>query len=76
MAVLFGTAFVEELNPFCENLKAEEDSFFALCSFYSHTVVEEGDIQDVCWSLYSRKSFKDELISRELLFWWTHKFDA
>ncbi len=76
MAVLCGTAVAGNLNPFVENLQTEEGSFFAVRPFYSHTVVEEGDIQDVLWPLYSRKSFKDEKTSRALIFWWTHTFDA
>jgi len=76
MAVLCSTAAAGNLNPFYESLKTEEGSFFAVRPFYSHTVVEEGDLQDVCWPLYSRKSFKDEQTSRALIFWWTHTFGA
>ncbi len=76
VAVLCGTAVAGNLNPVYENLKTEEGSFFAVRPFYSHTEVEEGDIQDVLWPLYSRKSFKDEKTSRALIFWWTHTFNA
>ncbi len=76
VAVLCGTALAGNFNPFYDNLKTEAGSFFAVRPFYSHTVVEEGDIQDVLWPLYSRKSFKDEQTSRALIFGWTHTFDA
>jgi len=76
VAVLCSTAVAGNFNPFYDNLKTEEGSFFAVRPFYSHTVLEEGEIRDVFWPLYSRKSFKDEKTSRALIFWWTHAFDA
>jgi len=75
-ALLCGTASAGNLNPFYENLQTEKGSFFALRPFYSHAVTEEGDIRDVFWPLYSRKSFKDEKTSRALIFYFTHKFNA
>jgi len=76
VVVLCGTACAGSLNPFYDNLQTEEGSFFAVRPFYSHTVLEEGEIRDVFWPLYSRKSFKDEKTSRALIFWWTHTFNA
>ena len=76
VAVLCGTAAGGNLHPFYENLQTEEGSFFAVRPFYSHTVLEEGEIRDVFWPLYSRKLFKDEDTSRALIFWFTHHFNA
>jgi hypothetical protein len=39
-------------------------------------VVEEGEIRDYFWPLYSRKEFKDEKSSRALVLWWTHDFPS
>jgi len=66
----------EDFNPFYEQAETEEGSFFAVRPFYSHTVRAEGEITDVFWPLYSRKSFKDEKTSRTLFFWFTHNFNA
>jgi hypothetical protein len=74
--VLCGTAAASSLFPFYDNVQTEQGSFFAVRPFYSHTVVEEGQIRDYLWPIYSRKEFKDEQSSRALIFWYTHKFDA
>ncbi len=76
VAVLCGTAVAGNLNPFYENLETDTGSFFAVRPFYSHTVVEEGEIRDFLWPVYSRKSFKNEQTSRALIFWFTHNFEA
>jgi hypothetical protein len=76
MAVLGGTAVAESFFPFYDNLTTDQGSFFAIRPLYSHTVVEEGELRDVFWPLYSRKEFKDEKTSRALIFWYTHTFDA
>lgn len=76
VAVLCGTAAAESFFPFYDNLTTTNGSFFAVRPFYSRTVVEEGQIQDYLWPLYSRKEFKDEQTSRALMFWWTHNFNA
>jgi len=75
-AVLYSTAGAGGLVPFYENTRTDEGSFFAVRPFYSETVLEEGRIQDFLWPLYSRKEFRDEQMSRALLFWWTHNFDT
>ncbi|MFA6173135.1 MAG: hypothetical protein WC334_03390 [Kiritimatiellales bacterium] len=75
-AVLGSTAAAGSLFPFYDNVQTEQGSFFAVRPFYSHIVVEEGQIRDYFWPLYSRKEFKDEQSSRALIFWYTHKFDA
>ena len=75
-AVLCGAASACSLFPFYDNIQTEQGSFFAVRPFYSHTVVEEGQIRDYFWPLYSRKEFKEEQSSRALIFWFTHKFDA
>jgi len=76
VAVLCETASAGSLFPFYDNVQTDEGSFFAVRPFYSKTVVEEGEIRDVFWPLYSRKNFKNEKTSRALLFWWTHTFDS
>jgi len=76
VAVLCGAAVAGSLNPVYENLQTDEGSFFSVRPFYSHTVVEEGEIRDFLWPVYSRKSFKDERTSRALIFWFTHHFNA
>jgi len=73
---LCGAAAASSLFPFYDNIRTEQGSFFAVRPFYSHTVVEEGQIRDYFWPLYSRKEFKDEQNSRALIFWFTHTFDA
>jgi hypothetical protein len=75
-AVLSMTAAASSLFPFYDNIETEQGSFFAVRPFYSHTVVEEGQIRDYLWPLYSRKEFKDEQTTRALIFWFTHKFDS
>ena len=75
-AVLCGTVAAGNLFPFYDNLTTDQGSFFAVRPFYSHTVVEEGQIHDYFWPLYSRKEFKAEQSSRALVFWYTHKFDS
>ncbi len=75
-AVLCGTAVAGNLNPFYDNVQTDEGSFFAVRPFYSHTVVEEGEIRDYLWPVYSRKAFKNEKTSRAVIFWFTHHFDA
>ncbi len=75
-ALLCGAACAGSFFPFYENLQAEEGAFFAVRPFYSKTVVPEGEIRDVLWPLYSRKSFKNEETSRALFFWFTHNFNA
>ncbi|MEI7850466.1 MAG: hypothetical protein WCH86_01385 [Kiritimatiellales bacterium] len=75
-AVLGTTAAASSLFPFYDNVQTEQGSFFAVRPFYSHTVVEEGQIRDYFWPLYSRKEFKEEQTSRALIFWYTHKFNA
>ncbi len=74
--VLCGTAAASNLFPFYDNIQTEQGSFFAVRPFYSHTVVEEGQIRDYIWPIYSRKEFKDEQSSRAMIFWFTHKFDS
>jgi len=74
--VLCTTAGAESFFPFYDNLTTTNGSFFAVRPFYSRTVVEEGQIRDYFWPLYSRKEFKEEKTSRALAFWWTHQFDA
>jgi hypothetical protein len=71
-----GMAAATGLPPFYSNIQTNEGSFFAVRPFYSHTTVEEGEIKDYLWPVYSRKSFKDEETSRALIFWFTHRFDA
>lgn len=75
-ALLCGTVFADSFFPFYDNIRTDEGSFFAVRPFYSRTTVEEGQIQDYLWPLYSRKEFKDEQTSRALMFWWTHDFNA
>lgn len=75
-ALLCGTVSADSFFPFYDNILTDEGSFFAVRSFYSRTTVEEGQIRDVLWPLYSRKEFKDEETSRALIFWWTHDFNA
>jgi len=75
-AVLGTTADAGSLFPFYDNVQTEQGSFFAVRPLYSHTVVEEGEIRDYLWPLYSRKEFKEEQTSRALIFWYTHKFDS
>jgi len=75
--LLLGSASVAgSFSPFYDNLTTTNGSFFAVRPFYSHTIVAEGDIQDVLWPLYSRKEFKEEQSSRALIFWWTHQFPS
>jgi hypothetical protein len=74
--MLGATAVADSLFPFYDNVQTEQGSFFAVRPFYSHTVVEEGQIRDYLWPLYSRKEFKDEKTSRALIFWFTHNFEA
>lgn len=69
------SAASEGFYPFYENLRTEQGSFFAVRPFYSHTVLEEGELRDYLWPLYSRKSFKEEETSRALIFWFTHRFN-
>ena len=76
VAVLCSTAVAGSLYPFYDSVKTEAGSFFAVRPFYSHTVLEEGEIRDFLWPVYSRKSFKEEETSRALILWWTHTFDA
>lgn len=76
LAVLGGTAVAGSFFPFYDNLTTTNGSFFAVRPFYSRTVLEEGQVRDVFWPLYSRKEFKDEETSRALIFWWTHQFDS
>ena len=76
VAVLCGTAAFGGVYPFYDNVQTDEGSFFAMRPFYSKTVGEEGQVQDVLWPLYSRKEFKNEQTSRALIFWWTHNFAA
>jgi hypothetical protein len=76
IAALCGSASAEGLNPFYENRQTDKGSFFAVRPFYSRTVLEEGEVRDVLWPLYSRKSFRNEKTSRALFFWFTHQFDA
>ena len=73
---LCGSAGAASLFPFYDNRTTDEGSFFAVRPFYSHTVVQEGEIRDYLWPVYSRKEFKDEQSSRALFFWWTHDFPA
>jgi hypothetical protein len=76
-AAVLGTAAVAaSVFPFYDNVQTKQGSFFAVRPFYSHTVLEEGQIRDVFWPLYSRKEFKEEQTSRALILWWTHKFNA
>lgn len=60
--------------PFYERVQTNGASFFAVRPFYSRTEHAEGFTADVFWPLYSRKEFKDELTSRALLFYYTHRF--
>jgi hypothetical protein len=76
VAGLCGAAFAGNFIPFYDKLKTDEGSFFAVRPFYSHAVMKDGEVRDVFWPLYSRKSFKDEKTSRALLFYFTHQFDA
>jgi hypothetical protein len=76
LAVVLGGTAVAELNPFYETLQTDEGSFFAVRPFYSRTTVEEGEVRDYLWPLYSRKSFKNEKTSRALVFLHTHNFEA
>jgi hypothetical protein len=76
LAGLGGVAGAGSFFPFYDNLATTNGSFFAVRPFYSHTVLEEGQIRDVFWPLYSCKEFKDEKTSRALIFWWTHEFDS
>ena len=76
VVMLFSMASAESIYPFYEKTQADEGSFFAVRPFYSKTVLAEGQIQDFVWPLYSRKAFKNEEMSRALLFWWTHNFEA
>jgi hypothetical protein len=75
-AVLGTVAVADSVLPFYDNVQTEQGSFFAIRPLYSHTVVEEGQIRDYLWPLYSRKEFKDEQTSRALIFWFTHRFNA
>ena len=75
-AVLCGTVSASSVFPFYDNVQTEQGSFFAVRPFYSHTVVEEGQIRDYFWPLYSRKEFKDEQATRALFFWFTHEFNS
>lgn len=70
------TAAANTFPPFYAHVQTDEGSFFAIRPFYSRTAVEEGEIRDFFWPLYSRKEFKDEKTSRALIFWYTHEFDA
>jgi hypothetical protein len=74
VAVLGSTAPAGSLFPFYDNAQTAQGSFFAVRPFYSHTVIETGEIRDYFWPLYSRKEFKDEQSSRAMFFWYTHKF--
>jgi len=74
--MLCGRVDAAGFYPFYDNLQTDQSSFFAVRPFYSKTVLEEGQIQDVLWPLYSRKEFKNEQTSRALLFWWTHTFES
>jgi hypothetical protein len=74
--VLCSTAAFAGVYPFYDNVQTDEGSFFAVRPFYSKTVVEEGQVRDFLWPLYSRKEFKNEKTSRALIFWWTHNFEA
>ena len=74
--MLCGMAALAGLNPFYENVQTDEGAFFAVRPFYSKTTIEEGEIRDYFWPIYSRKEFKNEQTSRALLFWWTHNFEA
>ena len=76
MAILFAAVARGGVLPFYENMQTEAGSFFAIRPFYSHTVLEEGEVQDWLWPLYSRKSFKEEQSSRALIFYFTHQFDV
>jgi hypothetical protein len=76
LTALLGCGAVADFYPFYARLQTEDGSFFAVRPFYSKTVLEEGEIQDVLWPLYSRKAFKNEEMSRALLLWWTHNFEA
>ena len=62
--------------PVYEQRTTDEGSFLAIRPFYSHTVTGEGEIRDIFWPLYSRKSFKDEKTSRALIFYYTHRFNT
>lgn len=74
--LLGGVSVAESVYPLYANLETEQGSFFAVRPFYSHTVLEEGEVRDYLWPLYSRKSFKDEETSRALILWYTHRFDT
>jgi len=74
--MLCSMAAADRFYPFYENIQTNEGSFFALRPFYSRTTLEKGEVRDFLWPLYSRKSFKNEQMSRALLFWWTHNFEA
>ncbi len=76
VAVVLGGTALAGFDPGYANVKTNDGSFFAVRPFYSKTVVEEGQIQDYLWPIYSRKEFKNEKTSRALLFWYTHNFEA
>lgn len=75
-AVLCGTAAASAVDPFYADVHKDDGSFFAVRPFYSKTTLEEGQIQDYFWPLYSRKSFKNERNSRAFIFYYTHQFDV
>lgn len=70
------SAFAGSFYPFYDNIQTGQGSFFAVRPFYSHTVLEEGELRDFLWPIYSRKSFQKEQTSRALFFWFTHRFNT
>ena len=70
------TTFAGSFFPFYDDVETDRGSLFAVRPFYSHAVFEEGEVRDVFWPLYTRKSFKDEQMSRGLIFWYTHTFNT